>query len=239
MMVQAFAQQSASPCEQKDQKFAAVVMAPVVGTCQLRDHENAQPQPVKAGQPVRADQALQCRRGSHLRIQFCNSKAEREISQNAPNWYVVPNVPKVNDPSGLVAAIRTVYHYCDWCPPYQIYYYTDIVALKEIALWKLYQTKEAKALGEAMSDDFYASYPDGQKLSKTRFLEDMSTITLKDYLWSQVRVVTKEESKTLSYVVFAHLSKGGEESSVLIKVTSSWILRNGHWYIVSHEQKNL
>jgi uncharacterized protein YchJ len=92
-----------------------------------------------------------------------------------------------------------------------------------------------------MSDDFYAIYPDGQRVSKQRFLQDMLEINLKDFLWSDVKVETslKNESQTLTYVAFAHLSKDGKQSSILIEVTSNWILRDGHWYVVSHPQKNI
>jgi hypothetical protein len=244
MFLETFAQQSASPCEQKEPKVAAVVMAPVVGTCQLRDDENAQPQAVKSGKGVRAGQALQCNSGAHLKVKFCSSLAEKEIAQNAPMWYVVPNVPSLHKPApGLVPALRYRYFYCpsEPCGFYEYYYYPDEVSPKEIALWKLYQKKEAKALGAAMSDDFYAIYPDGQKVSKRRFLQDMIKIDLKEFLWSDVIVETsaKKDSEKLSYVVFAHLSKGGDESSVLIKVTSNWILLDGHWYIVSHQQESI
>jgi hypothetical protein len=229
--------QEAAPCEEKEPKPTAIVMSPVVGTCKLRDRENAMPQPVKAGQGVRGGQALQCISGARLKLQFCNSKAEKEISQNAPKWYVLPNVPSLRQPSGLVPAVR--YFYGWECPPEALsrapcvvlFYHPDPAATKEVELWNLYQKKDAKA----------AIYPDGERVPKQRFLQDMSRINLKDFLWSDVKVETSttNDSKRISYVVYAHLSKEGKERSLLIDVTSNWILLNGQWFIVSHHQKHL
>jgi hypothetical protein len=244
VLVETLAQERASPCEQKEQKFAAVVVGQVVGTCQVRDDENAKPSSIKSGTAVRAGQSLQCVSGAQLKIQFCNSRAEKEVKQNAPRWYVVPNVPAIHEPSGVVAALRRNSWYCpppNVCPAYSRYTYTDSVALKEIELWKLYQKKEARALGESMSDDFYAIYPDGQRVSKQRFLQDMVKIDLQEFLWSDVaaEIDTATGNEKLSYVVFAHLSSNGRKSSILFEVTSKWVERGGRWYITSHRQKNI
>src|ERR1700730_10814696 len=111
-VIQTYGQQNADPCEQKEQKFAAVVTAPVVGTCFLREAESAQQQLVKSGKGLLVSQALQCHSGAHLKIKFCNSKAEKEVTQNAPKWYVVPNVPSLHEPApGLVPALRYYWYY--------------------------------------------------------------------------------------------------------------------------------
>jgi hypothetical protein len=88
-IIETHAQEAANP---NAKQFAASVRD-IKGACYVREGEKAQLQRLKPKEELRAGQQLSCSKGGYLKIVFHRSRGEKEIKQNLPNWYVIPNVP--------------------------------------------------------------------------------------------------------------------------------------------------
>ena len=81
-----------TPC---DKQFTAEVLD-FKGSCSCRTGNEVKQVIEKIG--LQGGQELQCKRQSLVTFRFCTSKREKTISANAPDWYILPNVPSPKSP---------------------------------------------------------------------------------------------------------------------------------------------
>jgi uncharacterized protein YpuA (DUF1002 family) len=104
----------------------------------------------------------------------------------------------------------------------------------EKSAWEAYKNKQADAFKALMSKDYYGVYAEGMKTLDTE-LADMSQTDLRDYSFSDVKVVfPHRKMAVMIYKANVQATAGGKDMSGTYNCGSIWIQQDGKWVGAFH-----
>ena len=106
----------------------------------------------------------------------------------------------------------------------------------EKSAWEAYKNKQADAFKALMSNDYYGVYAEGVKTLDVE-LSDMSKTDLRDYSFSDVKVVFPHPKlAVLTYKATVQATSDGKDISGTYNSGSVWIQRGGKWVGALHTE---